>query len=96
MSNVVTLFATITAKPEYAAELEKELLILVEKSNQEAGCVGYVLHKDLSDSNNFIMYENWQNEAAVELHNNSEHFQKFVKLAEYMLSNLQVVKASKI
>ena len=93
---MITIFATITAKPEYTAELEKELLVLVEKSNQEVGCVSYALHKDLDDANNFVMYEIWQDENAIELHNNSEHFQKFAKMAEYALADLKFIKSTKL
>lgn len=56
---------------------------LVEASQKEKGCVEYALHKDIKNDKTYVMIEKWQDQAAIDFHNNSPHFTNTVpKIAE--------------
>ena len=50
---------------------------LIEKSRAEEGCVSYSLYQDPQDKTKFLFFEEWKNQAAVDFHFETEHFQKF-------------------
>ncbi|MGJ7922186.1 putative quinol monooxygenase [Neobacillus sp. LXY-4] len=51
---------------------------LVIESRKEKGCIAYSLYEDINDPTTFTMIEEWEDENAIEEHNNSEHFLKIV------------------
>ena len=53
---------------------------LVKATREEPGCLYYDLVQDVSDDKTFYFVEKYQDEAAVEAHKNSEHFQTFVPM----------------
>ncbi len=69
---------------------------LVEQSRNESGNVSYSLYQHTENENGFIMIEEWQDEAAIEIHNQSEHFTKFVQFAQTVLAKPLDVKKFEI
>ncbi|MDH0563492.1 putative quinol monooxygenase [Acinetobacter courvalinii] len=51
---------------------------LVEKTRSEAGCIAYDLYHDHKHKGHFVFIEEWINRAALDLHVQSEHFQRLV------------------
>lgn len=51
---------------------------LVEKTRSEAGCIAYDLYHDHKQKGHFVFIEEWINRAALDLHVQSEHFQRLV------------------
>lgn len=51
---------------------------LVEKTRKESGCISYELTHDLKDEGHFLFIEKWVDEAALQLHTESEHFTRLV------------------
>lgn len=54
------------------------LLDLTAKSTAEEGNLLYQIHQSISDANTLILFEGYQDEAALAAHRNSEHFQTLV------------------
>lgn len=50
---------------------------LTAGSRQEAGCIIYAPHTVESEPDTVLIYELYQDEAAVEAHRASEHFRRF-------------------
>lgn len=50
---------------------------LVAGSQAEEGNITYKLVQEVEDSSSFIVVEEWQDEQAVEYHNQTEHFKAF-------------------
>jgi len=78
---------TITAKSLIKEGKEEDFKILaiklVQESRKEKGCLSYNLYKDLKNPNIFTFIEEWKNEEAIKLHNDSIHFTTIVpKMAE--------------
>lgn len=62
-----------------AANLDKVkalLLQLQSLSLQEEGCLVYQPHQPVDDAGTIVLYEVYKNEAAVQAHRNSDHFQQ--------------------
>lgn len=48
---------------------------LAAQSRQEAGCISYQLFQDRSDPRILTFDEDWASQEAIDLHNQSTHFQ---------------------
>jgi quinol monooxygenase YgiN len=62
-------------KREVFLGLTKEL---VKASQAEEGNQRYTLMQDVNDPNKFTVVEEWKDQAAVDFHNQTAHFQSFV------------------
>ncbi|OOM77281.1 putative monooxygenase YcnE [Clostridium puniceum] len=64
-------------KKDTYLQLAKEL---IEKSRKEEGCISYGLFQDINNASVFTFIEEWKDQKAIEIHNNSEHFKRIVPL----------------
>lgn len=71
----------ITARVYIKAGFEEKFIeaakTIIEKSNQEEGCLGYMLFQNPYEKTNFIFVEKWKNQAAIDFHFATEHFKEF-------------------
>jgi quinol monooxygenase YgiN len=65
-------------KPEDREEIHEALRALTAASRQEPGCVAYVPHTMEADPNTVLIYEQYRDQAAREVHSSSDHFKKYV------------------
>jgi quinol monooxygenase YgiN len=65
--------------PEQKQQFLNEISELIQSSRKEEGCVSYQLYQAVTDENNFVMVEKWENPQAFELHNKMSYLQNFVK-----------------
>jgi len=71
MISIVAKFMVNEGQEEKFLSLVKELS---EASQAEKGCIEYILHKDVKNALNYCIIEKWQDQAAVDEHNNTKHF----------------------
>jgi len=69
----VTLVAKISAKAGQEDALKAHLLNLVPPSRAESGCINYDLHQSIDTPTEFMFYENWTNQEALDFHNGTDH-----------------------
>ena len=69
--------AQVFIQPEKVDAFLEATKSLIEKSRAEEGCVSYSLYQDPQDKTRFLFFEEWKNQAAVDFHFSTEHFQKF-------------------
>ncbi|MBC2654967.1 antibiotic biosynthesis monooxygenase [Pseudomonas sp. MSSRFD41] len=96
MSEPFTAIATLVARPGQQHVLQRELSALVAPSRAEAGCQYYQLHQDAGQPGTFYVLERWDNQAALDLHNGTAHFQAFLErtreaLEHFELKRLQLI-----
>ncbi len=77
---MITIIAKNTVKEGCVEEFIKVAAPLIEGSQKEAGCQKYDLHQDIKNPCILTFIEHWDDEAAIEAHNNSEHYKKIVPL----------------
>lgn len=61
------------AAPGKEGELRAELLLLVDPTRKEEGCIQYDLHTSTTDPLYFAFYEIWRDEACHAAHDNTPH-----------------------
>lgn len=71
---MIKIIAKMTAKNGQAENLKAAAKELVEKSATEAGNISYTLNVNKADPNQFAIMECWKDQAAIDFHNNTEHF----------------------
>ena len=86
---------SIVAKFTVNAGEEKKFLELLnqlgEASRAEAGCIEYILHKDVKKSLTYCIIEKWKDHAAIGFHNSTSHFTSIVpKIIEIAKAEIDV------
>jgi quinol monooxygenase YgiN len=71
--------------PEDHQQLTEILRALTLASRQEPGCVSYIPHFVEGDPDTVIIYEQYRDEAALEAHRASPHFQQYAIGGLYQL-----------
>jgi quinol monooxygenase YgiN len=69
----VFVTAEVQAKAEFADEVRRQCLALVEPSRREPGCLSYELFQSTHNLNLFIFFECWQTREDLERHLESPH-----------------------
>ena len=75
---MIKIVAENYIKEEYREEflkITKELIIL---SREESGNISYHLYHDIHDESHFTFIEEWKNQEAIDLHNQTKHFTTIV------------------
>ncbi|MEN1758913.1 putative quinol monooxygenase [Anoxynatronum sibiricum] len=75
---MITIVAKSTVKKGQEEAFIAMTKDLIEASQQEVGCLSYGLYRDLNDPQVFTFIEEWQDQAAIDRHNASEHFVRIV------------------
>lgn len=60
--------------------------VMLEKTPHEEGCIKYQLFQELGNPNNFLFYEEYTNQEAVDLHNSSEYLKNFIEEITVLLA----------
>lgn len=71
------VIARVQAKAEHRAEVEAELRRMVAATRAEPGCLRYDLFADQDGGAGFSLVEAYTDEAALEAHRASAHYQAF-------------------
>ncbi|MDR2038849.1 MAG: antibiotic biosynthesis monooxygenase [Bacteroidales bacterium] len=80
--NELTIVANVTINPEFKDELMKTFQVIVNATRKEPGNISYGLYENTQDPLKFTFVEKWKSQDAINTHNNSAHFQEFVKAVE--------------
>ena len=86
INEIITLLCPINAAPGKGAELKAALQELAAATVQESGNICYRLHTT-DDPDEFIIYEQWKNQAALDSHMATEHLGKFLADEKKLLAN---------
>ena len=73
----VYLFASLTPKPEHAADLEAALRVMVAATRAEPGNLRYDLLRRADGAPGFDLFECYKDAAAVQAHRDSAHYAAF-------------------
>ena len=74
---MVVLAVTWMAKPGHENEVAGIFSKLQAASRQEPGCLMYIVHRHRTDATHFFIYEQYRDDAALEAHRQTPHFQKY-------------------
>ena len=86
MGKQITVIARLKAKPGFESRLEELAKGLIEPTRAEAGCVNYVLHRDLEDPAVYYFYEIWRSQEDLNLHFQTLHLKRALEIAPEILA----------
>jgi quinol monooxygenase YgiN len=92
----VTIVAILKARKGKEQQLRDELLKVVTPSRAEAGCLEYVLHESQEHPEQFVFYETWTDETALQEHIASSHYQEYRQAVEALLDTREVYRLNKL
>lgn len=94
---LLTVVATMRAKPGKEAELQALLESLIEPTQAEDGCHTYALHRGTQDPQLFIFYENWTSQQHLDDHLGTPHLQDAVpRMPELLDGELNIMTLRRI
>jgi quinol monooxygenase YgiN len=86
---MIALAVTYTFAPGKEEAAVEYFRRLIPASRAEPGCRMYVVHRAKDDSKTFFIYEQYEDEKALDAHRNSPHFQLYGK------NGLQTIMATR-
>lgn len=92
----ITITAILKAHPGKEEALRQALDAVIPPSRQEEGCLTYVLHESIDEPGTFVFYEKYEDEAALDHHINSPHYQAYRTAAETLLAVRDVYRLREI
>jgi (4S)-4-hydroxy-5-phosphonooxypentane-2,3-dione isomerase len=76
---MVVLAVTWVAKTGHEREVKELFSKLSVESRNEPGCVMYQVHQHRTEPRRFFIYEQYQDDAALEAHRAAPHFLQYAK-----------------
>ncbi|MHB1394482.1 MAG: putative quinol monooxygenase [Clostridia bacterium] len=82
---MITFTATLKSKLGKEKELEEELLGMVSKVQGEEGAMLYILHRIKGTDGDFIFYEKYKDQKALDIHDTTPYMKELLKKLEVLL-----------
>ncbi len=93
----LTVIATIKAKIGKEAQMQQDLMSLLTPTRAESGCITFDLLINQQDSSVFVLYENWENQTALDAHFRQTYVQDvLISYEETLAEPIAVMFLSKI
>src|SRR5438094_10619299 len=83
---LLTVIATLRARPGKEAELQDYLTTLAGYTRTEMGCVSYDLNQLQGDPGQFVMVEYWTGRSAFDQHLSMPYMQEFAAQMPHLLA----------
>jgi len=97
MSSPIKIVAVLTAKPGKLGDLTALLATMVQASRAEPGNLRYDLWRDQADENRFVLDELYADQAAIDAHRASAHFQSYLgRIGELAERSAYVLEAREV
>ena len=74
---LVADYYTQEGKDDEVADVLKKMVAYCN-SDEEPGCLLYVVNRSIEDPRKFLLYEQYVDEAAVEAHRSTDMFQQYI------------------
>ena len=91
----IYITAIIKSKPEFKVEVQAVLQNMVQEPKKEKACLLYDLHQGLTEENEFVFYEIWENQEGLDLHNQQSYIQEFGKIVSEKLQETPQIYLTK-
>ncbi len=78
---MIYVVATTKLKPEHQDAYVAGARDCIAATRKEAGCIFYDGHLSVSDPNQFVFVERWENREALNAHGRSDHMKVWRKLS---------------
>ncbi len=76
---MICVAVTYVIKPGREAEAADLFRAMTAQTRAEPGCRMYLAHRSTTDPRRFFLYEQYDDQAALDAHRAAPHFEKYVK-----------------
>lgn len=76
------IVAHVTVYPEYQDVVETAFKAVVEGTRKEPGNTSYDLYQHVDNPLKYTLIEVWKSQAAIDIHNQTDHFQQFAQILD--------------
>jgi quinol monooxygenase YgiN len=76
---MIVIAAKMIGKPERRADILRLVATVAQPSRAEAGCITYNFYERQPPASEFLFFEEWADQAAVDSHLKTPYFQEFMK-----------------
>ena len=83
---MIIIHAYIKVSPNHREAFLDHAQQLMKLSKEEAGNISYHLYEDTLHPNAFVMVEEWKDQEAINIHEETTHFKLFLEVAKDMLT----------
>jgi len=91
---MISITAIIKSKKENTEVVKEMVYNLVNNTRTETACIRYDLHYT---ENVFIIWEEWTNQAGLDIHNSQPYLLDFIAKSENLLATpIQVYKTTQV
>lgn len=80
-------FVRFDARPGKLEQLRDELVLLLEPTRAESGCLVIGLYEETNRSGTLVIHSTWANEAAFDAHPQLPHMKRFLGLVGELITN---------
>ena len=89
---MIVIAGKILVKPERRVDAQRAALAMAEATRREAGCISYGFYADLVDPGTFFLFEEWESDAALAAHFQTEHMARFQQQIPALLAAPPTIK----
>jgi autoinducer 2-degrading protein len=82
---MICVAVTYVVKPGHEDEAVAFFRTLTEHSRAEPGCRMYLAHRSMADPRRFFLYEQYDDQAALDAHRAAAHFERYVKNGLFLI-----------
>lgn len=75
---MLTVIAHYRARPGHGDTVADALREVAARSRAEPGCLAYTVHRSRDDDDAFVLYEQYREDADLDAHRATAHFQELV------------------
>ncbi len=76
---MICVAVTYVIKPGHEDEAAGLFRVVTRETRAEPGCRMYLAHRSTSDPRKFFLYEQYDDQAALDAHRAAPHFEQYVK-----------------
>lgn len=69
---------------------------LAAATRSEPGCRLYLVHQDPANTRRFLLYEQYENQAALDAHRAAPHFERYVKQGLWPITEKRVPEVARL
>jgi quinol monooxygenase YgiN len=93
---MVVLAAKFAGKPERRNEILRLAASVAPPSRAEGGCITYNFYEQMPGANEFLFFEEWADQAALDLHFQTPHFLNFMKQFPELIQGVSHIRVYEV
>lgn len=93
---MIVLAAKFVGKPERRGSIISLAATVAKPSRAESGCISYNFYEQQPTNNEFLFFEEWADQAALDYHFQTPHFKKFMEQFPDLIQGKPLIRVYEI